>query len=744
MADPFERVLQLEQSGQLSPTQKAALNELRARGRVPPAMQVVPEEEVLEEGPVVVPTRADTLKRSPLDWATDFLSTSAQGPTAGFLDEIVTAPAMTAMDAAIRTVRPDLLDPGSENATLGQLYQKNLNKTNQRIEDFEYDYPATSFLGQAAMTLPMAIAAAPAAARTIGSNAYKQTLGKVPALLKVPAASGASAAAYGYGSGETPDERVDQATTYGAVGTLAGPAMIGLGNLAGKGYGALSNALGLNSVVKEGAGVVSSAMSGLKNIPNKAAKLVGLGDFGAKPIAERKVLKALTEDLGVDDSDAAVVELQRYLAKNKKPISIAEVPDDGGAARQLGETINQFPGPQQEKASSFFHDRQRGVEDPLVGVKDSQSQRILSDLQPLLGKESYKDAMKKLIENRSANAAPLYEKLNDVEVELTPELLGYFKRLPREAFAYANSLAKMEGKAGINMPQISKALESIANGEPAELPMFNLSQLDLIKQGMDDYVSAAYSKGQRGVPGAAKKLKDEYLTYLDELSPDYKAAREAYAGPSAIKTAMERGTEILQKEFNPEDIAGMTASEKDALKIGAYQAIKDVLETTKRGTNKGEMLIQNERLLQRFGNLFDDPEEFNTFVSGLKKESAMTGWGQKVLGGSPTAKRIKMQEDFEEDNIAQGFETIAKAATGRFSMTDGLLSGLRKIVGDVNKYVASETGDILFKKFDQQTLDTLKNRIAADKELSAAQRTQALNYINQASAAIGDAKLEKE
>ena len=80
------------------------------------------------------------------------------------------------------------------------------------------------------------------------------------------------------------------------------------------------------------------------------------------------------------------------------------------------------------------------------------------------------------------------------------------------------------------------------------------------------------------------RLKNELTRKLDELSPKrphgdsvHALASGAYAGEMQLKNAVENGRLIFREDaMNIRDsLKNMTQSEKDAFRLGAYQAIYD-------------------------------------------------------------------------------------------------------------------------------------------------------------------------
>lgn len=595
---------------------------------------------------------------------------------------------------------------------------------------FMEDYPAAAFGGQTAAS----ILAMLASRKLVGARASMPDpkLLKQMAFLAPTAGAGAVAAGAGAAEGNL-DERLNAGLEYFGPGAMMGAAFPVLGRGLSKGSELVVNALGLNRPNSKASGIAQKITQPLKRAVKKTTEVLGAGDLDPKAIAEQRLLKTLQADAGAEDVDGMISELETYTKSlGKKPVTVAEI-FEGDETKQLGETVANLPGNQQGKAKQFFTERQKGKEAFRQGVIGSSGSRILDDLKEVLAKgQDFDKTAKDIITQRRTAAGPKYQAMADVVLRPEGDLVDIMDRLPEQAFDYGSKLAKLDGAK-----TLSAKLKSIPTlmEEGKELPDFSMQELDYLKQGMDDYVNALYSKeGTRGLAGKAKEVRNVYRDQLDVLYPEYASTRAAYAGKSAMLDALEEGRNIFSKDFDLKSFTQLPDSEKEMVRLGAFQAFKDMVDNKSiRGTNLGQKSLNQAAVVDRFSNLFDDEAQFQTFLKGLKKEEEMTAYGQRVLGNSATARRLAGKEAFEEDNAQAAQQTARLLAnptlSNALSTATSYVKGLSQ---NLNKYVAEEIGDLSFEKYTPETLARLQARVKSDKALTEAQKTKALGYLSAA------------
>lgn len=147
---------------------------------------------------------------------------------------------------------------------------------------------------------------------------------------------------------------------------------------------------------------------------------------------------------------------------------------------------------------------------------------------------------------RDATAKQLYDTAYEKGIDITrhPET-GKF--LPKaEVAARKGEITKLLGRPAIQ-ESIAEARKLAANEGVRMTDLSGSVQgLDYVQRALSDKISKATGNEQRILVG----LRNRLLTTIDNLSPDYKAARQTFRGMSKPINQMEVGEEIANKAVN--------------------------------------------------------------------------------------------------------------------------------------------------------------------------------------------------
>src|SRR6185295_10085322 len=136
---------------------------------------------------------------------------------------------------------------------------------------------------------------------------------------------------------------------------------------------------------------------------------------------------------------------------------------------------------------------------------------------------------------RAATSDQLYgaARANGVDTSaVAPEALAALQaRIPKPILDEAKSLAKIQG-----MP--TDDTTSVAG-------------LHYVKMALDDAISSAKASGNATRARALTGLQQDFLAGLDQLSPDYAAARATHAAMSAPVNQMDTAQALFDKSVNP-------------------------------------------------------------------------------------------------------------------------------------------------------------------------------------------------
>lgn len=203
----------------------------------------------------------------------------------------------------------------------------------------------------------------------------------------------------------------------------------------------------------------------------------------------------------------------------------------------------------------------------------------------------------------------------------------------------------------------------IENGEPVVAAVPNMRTLDAAKRGLDkmlegyrDSTTGRLMLDQRG--HAIDQVRRSFLGELDNLNPDYAAARAAYAGPQQSRGALQQGAQVFNRDPDQiaSEIARLSPSEQQFYRLGAANALKTTLAKTSSGGDEARALIGNAYRQKQLQAVFPNADQL---IDAARGESTMFGTRQAMLGGSQTAARLA-----QDNSEGGGFmRPLSEAAT---------------------------------------------------------------------------------
>jgi hypothetical protein len=232
---------------------------------------------------------------------------------------------------------------------------------------------------------------------------------------------------------------------------------------------------------------------------------------------------------------------------------------------------------------------------------------------------------------------------------------------------------------------LQEARDSVTNAAIPGKPV-SFQSLDHVKQALYDLESKFKRAGENQESSAFGKLRRDLTAKLDEMSPKdpqgrsiYAQARDAYAGPSQLRDAVEAGRNSLKSDIMDlrETMMGMTQSELDAYRVGAMQAVRD-----KAGTEAGQTSLlkmwkepaTSDKLQLMFGG------NFRRFEEAIANERSLKSM-ERIGRGSQTAERQAGMGDLGVDTALSAGGAIADAKTGNLA---GAISGIGKFMQGVS------------------------------------------------------------
>lgn len=376
----------------------------------------------------------------------------------------------------------------------------------------------------------------------------------------------------------------------------------------------------------------------LRPIAEKARRGVKslAGTQSIDEIANNQLRKALDADM----MDGA--ELRRRLDAwdgTDNP-AILDLLGENGLARVRDTASNIGPG------RKVLDDYSQGV---LAG-QETRAREIFA--RNLSDKGDYLKELDTLAEHRQRSARPLYEAAHADAVQPSGSIkLIVGTQNGQQAIRRAIRIANAEG---VQLEGVFKQGNRFVLGAPVQLNKMTgartapsavpVRTLDYIKQGFDDLVERYRDKttgklvlDKQG--SATNKQLRRLIGEIDELSPAYRHAREAWAGPSATIDAMDRGRKYFSSDKSPADIIrvlrdpNMTASEKEFFRAGAVQALLRNIQKRVDNGNKFNAVSRSTDSRAKLVALFEgDEARADAFMKQFMAENDRV---QRALAISP-------------------------------------------------------------------------------------------------------------
>lgn len=293
--------------------------------------------------------------------------------------------------------------------------------------------------------------------------------------------------------------------------------------------------------------------------------------------------------------------------------------------------------------------RERQVTRP-QRLRDSASEN-------LAGGRQFEPVYDQLTQRQQTIASPIYQELEQMPITGSTVLKGLLTRpVIQDALKQAN------------VNRLNRELPPIMDAQG------NLTGMDFrawndIKKGLDDVINQI-----KRLPNANNEAKS---TLADALATKralvaemdaqtggrYRAALDAWAGPAALKDAMEEGLSAWNKK--PMELRqimrDLSDSERESFRLGFFQALQDKVGT-RPGQNQLLAMSFEPTTRERLMAVFPDTRSYRQFASTVLAEQSKKRLEQAGRG-SQTAPRLFSEADMAGDVASIG-ANVAGAVQG--------------------------------------------------------------------------------
>jgi len=538
-----------------------------------------------------------------------------------------------------------------------QSYEDLVKAEREGLRKYAEENPRTAVASELGGALVPALftggaGAIPAVSKAVGPKLAGMLFGKAPS---IPRMMG-----YGAGSG---------AVT--AVGTSEKPP----GELGGEAVkGATVGAVTTGTLGLLGKYVAMPAF-------NKIKQSLGFGD--ANKAADLAIVKALEKD-GMTP-DQALAKMQ---AMSRGEITLADLGENTAA---LLRNATAAPSPARRIGKS-----------ELVNREMERIPRVSEDLRTLMSgsKDFYTDVLD-LIKKRKDEADPLYK--------------AAYAGAPTFSPATAPDIARLR-----NLPTFKEAMKigakRMADNEiDITDPRNTLRGLHETKIALDDMIENAMREGSGGQAATLLNMKRRLLADMEKASPEYKIARQTFAGDSELLTAMKEGQQIYtMPELDMRKLIDRfkdSPSEYDAFRSGISQAMLEKLRVAGPTADPVKSILSRDAE-QKLRRAFRDDAAFDEFKDRLMQEQRMLQTEKAGFRRTPL--------DTDLDQGAAGVGAAANLMAGRpfTAAGDALRAQFPNMIG-MPPRVARQTTQKLLTPTDKvdTVIDSIMQSLKQQEEL---------------------------
>lgn len=336
-----------------------------------------------------------------------------------------------------------------------------------------------------------------------------------------------------------------------------------------------------------------------------------------------------------------------------------------------------------------------------------------------------------LIDERRAVADPMYEAALGAR---TPSGMRDAPPIANEAiesFLGRPLFQRAVKQAEEDMLNAGGRLQYIDAADGTKIPVRTPEFLDNVKKAVDDIIYRGRQPGEGGFgPGQlarAKQVRAEFVQQLDDAIPGYAEARAAWAGPTALKGALEDGLEAASSRLEANALAKQV-KELPSSELEFFQ--RGYIDRLRQRIDDGQLKpaeIRSPGFEKRIQSVFGD--DADRIIADLREETNLSETATRVLRGSPTAERLQDVAEVEGPMLSGRFirafgEPLRTAARGAEYLEGRLRGGLterrRQSVAEALMRPATQTQPFLEALAREERARLLGRRIQEPTRTSLA------------------------
>lgn len=328
-----------------------------------------------------------------------------------------------------------------------------------------------------------------------------------------------------------------------------------------------------------------------------------------------------------------------------------------------------------QRSPKLFQYAEEGISNRLKGATG----RVARVVEGLTGQPPPQiDEIARLSASRATNSNPQYAQFENLVPEYNEGLDALLKRPSMvAAWKRAKALAKEKGD---ELPELFEEID----GELVSLGEYpNFKAWDYMKSALWDVEQGAYKdfKPTR-LSSAFGNTRRELTRLLDDINPNYAAARESWGIPSQDMDMIDMGRTMFNGKTNEvvEEIRNMSPRDKSNYLTGVWEEIQERMGRGEEGMVGTYKFLNTENTRKKLRALFPAGEVGDANMLELSRaidaEKRLRELHNKVIAGSQTGNKQAAERMLDrtspgvKDIVSHPIEETARGIFGDKAMPD--------------------------------------------------------------------------